>query len=44
MKRKEILKRINQTLENYNSLNKKNKQEKGYIIALNHFKTLLELR
>ena len=44
MKRKEIIKRIDDTLENYNSLSKKTKQEKGYIIALKHFKTLLELR
>ena len=43
MKRKEIIKRINDTLENYSSLNKKTKQETGYILALNHFKTLLEL-
>ena len=44
MKRKEIIKRINDTLENYSSLNKKTKQEKGYIIALKHFKELLELK
>lgn len=44
MKRKEIIKRIDITLENYSLLNKKTKQEKGYIIALNHFKTLLELK
>jgi hypothetical protein len=43
MKRKEIINRINDTLENYSSLKKKTKQEKGYILALNHFKTLLEL-
>jgi len=44
MKRKEIIKRIDQTLENYSSLNKKTKAEKGYIIALNHFKILLEIK
>ena len=44
MKRKEIVKRINDTLEKYDSLNKKTKQEKGYVLALKHFKTLLELR
>lgn len=43
MKRKEIIKRINDTLEKYSSLNKKTKQEKGYILALEHFKTLLKL-
>ena len=44
MKRKEIIKRIDDTLENYDTLIKKTKQEKGYIIALKHFKTLLELK
>ena len=43
MKRKEIIKRINDTLEKYSLLNKKTKQEKGYILALEHFKILLKL-
>ena len=43
MKPKEIIERIDIALKNYDSLNKKTKEEKGYILALKHFKTLLKL-
>jgi hypothetical protein len=43
MKRKKIIEKIDDTLEKYSSLKKKTKKEKGYIIALEHFKILLKL-
>jgi hypothetical protein len=43
MKRKEIIELIDETLEHYKIINKKTKEEKGYIIALEHFKILLKL-